>query len=241
MITGLGYSAATNWGDVMTGMQATNNSISRTQHSLVALYTDMADEPWKYGDEDMIDWLELDAKLRAGIERADVEAYWQDREVCEKAEQACVEERHKTELESRRAHFRAVAKETAKLAMKRWVNRDIQRVVNCYKGSATKIQALVRGYQARCKDAHQDCCMCLSHRICPLKTSVGYMCRDCGILGPYEDLVEEDPWNWHRADYQDEAPHATQGVACVWCNKEMPIGCWDDYCSYECECNDRTA
>ena len=84
--------------------------------------------------------------------------------------------------------------------------------------------------------------MCLSHRISPLKTNVGYMCRDCAQLGPYEDLVEEDPWNWHRAEYVDEAPNHEVYQPCAWCNHEFIAPLWNgDYCSYECEWKDRTA
>jgi hypothetical protein len=45
--------------------------------------------------------------------------------------------------------------------------------------------------------------MCLSHRICPLKTAVGFMCRDCAADGPFTDLAPYDDWGWHRATYVD--------------------------------------
>lgn len=242
-ITGLGYPTA-QWGDMMTGMYAnrSNSAVSRTVRSPVALYTDMADEPWKYGDEDMFAWLELDEQLRAGSERAAVEAYWADREVLQQAEQARKALAAEADRKAWMATFKLIAKEAAKVSAKRWVERDIKSIVNRFKTSATKIQALVRGYQARCKDAHQDCCMCLSHRISPLKTNVGYMCRDCAQLGPYEDLVEEDPWNWHRAEYVDEAPNHEVYRPCAWCTHEFIAPLWNgDYCSYECEWKDRTA
>jgi hypothetical protein len=49
--------------------------------------------------------------------------------------------------------------------------------------------------------------MCLSHRICPLETDVGMMCRTCAEQGPHEDITGPvaDPWNWFRADYVDLA------------------------------------
>lgn len=230
MITGLGHPTA-QWGDMMTSMYTNRSgqSVVRSAYIPAALYADMADEPWKYGDEDMFAWLDLDDQLRTTPERA---AYWQDREDREQAEQARVDERHRMD----RAVFTPIAKEAAKVAMKRWVERDIRNIVKRFKGSATKIQALVRGYQTRCKNPHLDCCMCLSHRISPLKTDVGYMCRECAELGPYVDLVNNDPWNWHRANYVDEAPGDM--VNCMWCAKK---GYWDDYCSYECEWKDRTA
>ena len=241
MIIGLGCPTA-QWGDMMTGMyrnRSTNSGIASTQRDDVLLYADMADEPWKYGDADMSDWLDLHEQLSGNPKR---HAYWQDREFLQQAEQERQQERYAIELNNRRDYFRSVAKEAAKLAMKRWVERDIKLIVNRFKGAATKIQTLVRGYQTRCKDAHQDCCMCLSHRISPLKTEVGYMCRDCAELGPYEDLVEEDPWNWHRAEYVDEAPNHHVYDTCSWCNQEFfaPLYC-GDYCSGGCEWKDRTA
>lgn len=239
----LGNPAVTNWGDMMTGMHAgaawsNLPAVVPTVPSAIRLYTDMADEPWKYGD-DIISWLDMDEKLQGNPER---DAYWQDREAREEAarfEQECAE----AALQKMwRYRFYPVMKEAAKVSAKRWVERDIKRHVQRIRGAAIKIQALVRGYQTRCKDAHQDCCMCLSHRISPLKTTVGYMCRDCAELGPYEDLVEEDPWNWHRAEYVDEAPNHHLYQPCGWCNKDFIAPLWNgDYCSYECEYYDRNA
>jgi hypothetical protein len=200
-ITGLGHPTA-QWGDMMTGMYINSQSTqpaARTERSAVALYRDMADEPWKYSDEDMFAWLELDKALRAGPYRAQVESYWQGRDALQQAERARVEKERQAEMNARRAMFKLVANETARVAMKRRIERDIKRIVNRFKTSATKIQALVRGYQARSKNPHLDCCMCLSHRISPVKTDVGFMCRDCETMGPYEEIVENDPWNWHRA------------------------------------------
>ena len=241
-IIGLGNPAVTNWGDMMTGMYETRSTspITRTERSVVALYRDMADEPWKYSDEDMFEWLELDNKLRAGPEHGIVEAYWADREVLQQAEQARLEKRYRAEMDALRGRFRLIAQEAAKVGIKRWIDHDIKRIVKRFKGSATKIQAVVRGYQARSKDAHQDCCMCLSHRISPLKTEVGYMCRDCAEMGPYQDLVEEDPWNWHRAEYVDEG-RCDPVAPCAWCNKDFYTMDILDWCSYECEQKDRTA
>ena len=207
MIMDLGNPAVTNWGDIMTGMKPVRQGVVRTAYNPVTLYADMADEPWKYGDEDMFAWLDLDDRLRATPERA---AYWKDREDREQAEQA-------REYQVDRKRLAVLANAAAKAGMKRWVERDIRNIVKRFKGSATKIQALVRGYQTRCHNPHLDCCMCLSHRISPLKTEVGFMCRDCARLGPYEDLVEGDPWNWHRAVPSD----------CAWCAT--------DKCDYTCE------
>ena len=245
MIIGLGNPAVTNWGDMMTGMYCNSRStaapVTSTKSCALRLYEDMADEPWKYEDDMLSVWEPLDEKLRAGPERADVESYWQSRDAREKAEQARKDERYRAEMDARRVVLRLIVKEVAKIAMKRWIDHDIKAIVKRFKGSATKIQTMVRGYQARCKNPHLDCCMCLSHCISPLKTNVGYMCRDCAEQGPYEDLVENDPWNWHRAEYVDEAPNHQLYVPCNWCNKDF-YDLWNgDYCSYECEWKDRTA
>lgn len=187
--------AASSWGDLMTTGVSQSSSyqpIARTEHSAVALYRDMADEPWKYSDDDLFAWVELDKALRAGRYRADVEAYWQDREVREQAEQ-------QREVDAKRRKLAPIAEEAAALGMRWWIQRDIRVFKTQRRRGATLMQALVRGYQTRSKNPHLDCCMCLSHRVSPLKTDVGWMCRECAALGPYEDLVENDPWNWHRA------------------------------------------
>ena len=223
-ITGSGNPAVTNWGDMMTGMpNIQSTGVSRCVRSPLGLYSDMADEPWKYGD-DVFEWLELDDKLRAGPERAAVETYWADREALQQAEQAREEAKYKVD----RKKLALIANQAAKAGMKRWVERDIRRFVTKIKGSATKIQALVRGYQTRCKNPHLDCCMCLSHRMSPLKTSVGFMCRECAAIGPHWDMVDNDPWNWHRADYED----MVVVPKCVWCEKNPAV--FDDYCSMAC-------
>lgn len=140
-------------------------------------------------------------------------------------------------IEIAKTAFVPIAKECAKVAAKRWVARDIRRHVLKFNTLATKIQALVRGYQTRCKNPHLDCCMCLRHVQSPLKTAVGFMCRECGEAGPYVDIVEEDPWNWHRTDYVDEA-HSGRHlyIPCNYCNQDFPKPLWNGiFCSYECE------
>ncbi len=131
-----------------------------------ALWRDMVDEPEKYGD-DIVEWLELDAKLRAQSGHWRLNAYWFEKDA---------------EVEAKQAEE---ARETA----------------------ATRIQALVRGHQSRNGSMFRDCCMCLAHRICPLKTDVGMMCRACAEDGPHADLTGcADPWDWFRSDYTDLAP-----------------------------------
>lgn len=97
--------------------------------------------------------------------------------------------------------------------------------------AATVIQAAVRGHQARSKQTFRDCCMCLSHRISPLVTDVGRMCRGCAEQGPYEEETGPlaDPWSEFRADYVDPVPKPSM---CRYCETILADGrafC-DDIC-----------
>jgi hypothetical protein len=165
-----------------------------------ALWQDMVEEPAKYGD-DIQDWLMLDIKLRLSSKRWRVAAYWLRKEQ---------EEREKAE--ALQAPFRRlyslVAKEAASVAMKRWLDGDIRRFLARLRNAAVKIQSAVRGYLVRSSSPFLNCCMCLSHRICPLQTDHGMICRACAEQGPHEDITGPlaDPWNWSRAEFQDLAP-----------------------------------
>lgn len=204
MIIGLGqlaveqsYNGTAKWGDIMTDRVFVQcDAIKRVANSVERLYQDMADEPGKYGD-DIFGWSALTPS------RTFAEAYWSLRQEREQAEVT------RAQAPWRKA-FKLIARQAGALGMKRWIDKDIKRIVAEVKAkavktkiSATKIQSLVRGYQARCKNVHLDCCMCLSHRICPLKTAVGFMCRDCAADGPFTDLAPYDDWGWHRATYVD--------------------------------------
>lgn len=162
-----------------------------------SLWQDMVDEPEKYGD-DIIEWLELDESLRAGPKRWRVEAFWhrkvQEMEAVEKEAQA-----------PWRAIYSRAAKEAAVAGDRAWVIRDVKRHLARFHGAARCIQAAVRGHQVRSRLAHLNCCMCLAHRICPLRTDVGMMCRECARQGPYTDITGPvaDEWNWFRAEYVD--------------------------------------
>jgi hypothetical protein len=169
-----------------------------------ATWKDMVEDPAKYGD-DIIEWLELDEKLRVSPKRWRVEAYW----LCK--EQEAVEEKKRKEeaIESLRAPYKAlysqIAKQAAARGMDRWIRSDINRFLARIHGAATKIQAAVRGHQTRSSLSYLNCAMCLAHRICPLESQVGMICRDCGAQGPYEDITGpvSDPWNWARSDLID--------------------------------------
>lgn len=197
----LNVTTTMNWGDLMTSDagRCVSSGVSHKVYDPMELYRDMADEPWKYEDDLLDVWEPLDEQLRATCPER-VESYWRARDAREKADKARVEA---VGIRRRKA-FLPIANAAALDGARRWIDREIKAFVSSRRNAATKIQALVRGYLTRCHDSHQDCCMCLSHRICPLKTKVGYMCRDCGNAGPLNDVVEGDDWNWFRAEYVDE-------------------------------------
>lgn len=200
------YEHGAAWGDIMTDNVPKNLEHAPSEtigYSEYQVWEDLIDEPWKYGD-DVCEWLDIDDRLRNGPEQARMDSYWQ---LYKERQEEADTRRDRDALKQCKLWqtiYKPIAREAAKVCAKRWVTRDIKRHVARFNKTAATIQKIVRGYQTRCKDVHQDCCMCLSHRISPLKTSVGYMCRDCASMGPYQDIVEEDPWNWHRADYVDE-------------------------------------
>ena len=190
------------WGDMMTGY-APSTSVVRVETPVTALerdfalWKDMVENPCQYGD-DIVEWLDLNEQLLKTRKSWKIERYWRARDE-EKA-------RKESALQAEwRSVFSPIAKEAATLGARRWVQRDIQACLRRFRTAATTIQAAVRGHQARSKQTFRDCCMCLSHRISPLKTDVGHMCRGCAEQGPYEDATGplSDPWNWFRADYVD--------------------------------------
>ena len=167
-------------------------------------WQDMIEEPWKYGDS-IVEWLDIDATLTAGPGRWRVGAYWS-------AKQAEADAEDNELVAPWRALYSRIAREAAIAGDRAWVRRDVKRHAARFRAeaakrtalrtaAATRIAAAVRGHQARTASPHLNCCMCLSHRICPLQTDVGMMCLACAEQGPYEDNTGplDDPWNWSRA------------------------------------------
>jgi len=190
-------------------------SVPRSQAEVDwAVWQDMVNEPEKYGD-DIVEWLALDEQLRAGPKRWRVAAFWLQKE----------EEKLQAEKEAQapwRALYSVAAKQAALAGERAWVSRDIKRHVARFRAetlaretlrnnAATVIAAAVRGHQIRSNSPFLNCCMCLAHRICPLQTDVGMMCRGCAEQGPYDEETGPiaDPWSEFRADYVDLAPKAT--------------------------------
>jgi len=64
------------WGDYATGyMSAEAEPVYIRSVSNFNVWKDMAEEPWKYGD-DIEDWLDLDAELQQAPGRWRLEAFW---------------------------------------------------------------------------------------------------------------------------------------------------------------------
>jgi hypothetical protein len=212
-----------------------------------AIWKDMIEEPAKYGD-DICEWLALNEKLTHGSGRWRLGAYWAELQAEEDAKAEAL-------VAPWRALYSQVAKEAAVAGERAWVSRDIKRHVARFRKAIVTIQAAVRGHLARNAQPFRDCCMCLSHRTCPLKTDVGMMCRACGEQGPYEDITGpvSDGWNWFRAEFVDLAPGAEdfdpvsvipypkchyctlpllEGPTCRWCTLEVPT-CRECRCPLE--------
>jgi hypothetical protein len=194
------------------------------------VWRDMVEEPEKYG-EDIAEWLELDAKLRNSSGHWRVEAYWLEKEA----------ELEKAEADAQiqwRAIYSVAARQASAAGMKAWVTRDIKRHVARFKKAVCSIQSAVRGHQMRTRANYLDCCMCLTHRICPLQTDVGMMCRECAEQGPYEDITGcDDPWDWFRSDYVDLA--IPDPPVCLMCGDnadggDVLAGTWQ-FCSRVCK------
>ena len=195
--------ATQNWFDIVSGFRRVEKAPIRQRRTAFevdfALWKDMIEEPSKYGD-DIIEWLALNESLSRGPGRWRLGAYWSEIEVAKEAEETALQ------MPWRKA-FTPIAKKAADECMRRWVMRDVNAFIKRRRDALVTIQSAVRGHQARGKYSWTDCCMCLSHRICPLATDVGMMCRGCAAQGPYDDETGPiaDPWSEFRGDYVDLA------------------------------------
>lgn len=220
------------WGDLMTGYRQIGE-VECVKHHKTALerdfllWKDMIENPCVYGD-DIAEWIELDEKLRNTRKSWKMESYWRELEEENLRKEAALQSQY-------RSVFTPIAKEAALLAARRWVDRDIQTCLRKFRSAATIIQAAVRGHQVRLEQPFRDCCMCLAHRVCPLETDVGFMCRTCAEQGPHADITGPlpDPWNWFRADYVDLAP-IPEVEHCKWCLVPLEDGQTDRFCDGDC-------
>jgi hypothetical protein len=162
-----------------------------------AIWKDMIEEPAKYGD-DICEWVALNEKLTHGSGRWRLAAHWTELQAEEDAKAEAL-------VAPWRALYSQCAKEAAVAGERAWCRRDVKRYVARIRNAVVTIQAAVRGHQVRTASPYLNCCMCLSHRICPLKTDVGMMCRSCAEQGPYDEETGPiaDPWSEFRADFAD--------------------------------------
>ena len=188
-------------------------------------WRDMVDEPEKYGSDLEAEWLALDTQLCASVGRWRLEGHWLQKE-------ADLEEAATNAQQTWRDAFAQVARLAAEKGEREWFRRDIKRLVLRRRNALLLIQAVVRGHLVRSRVNFRDCCMCLAHRISPLKTDVGMMCCECAEQGPHEDITGPvaDPWNWFRADFTDGRKR--QRMACKTCESapatDCVLGVW--YC-----------
>jgi len=223
-----------NWYELMTGdvmvQRAEETARTRTDFEIdFAIWKDMVEEPEKYGD-DIYDWLALHETLMRGAGRWRLGAY-------EYAIQAREEAAIAEEQVEWRAAFTPIAKQAAALGMKKWCERDVKAFIAKLRTAVVTIQAAVRGHQARSKLPFRDCCLCLSHRVCPLETDVGMMCRGCAEQGPYTEETGPlaDPWSEFRGDSVDltlRAPPPPLRL-CAYCESTLPADA-HAYCDTIC-------
>jgi hypothetical protein len=160
------------WGDFAIGyMSVEPEPVYSKPVSKFNVWKDMAEEPWKYGD-DIENWLDLNAELQQAPGRWRLEAFW--------------------DAEEKRIAYDRLIGMIRRAFDNYYIRRD---------EAATRIQALWRGHMARNRIPWRDCCMCLAHHVSPIKTNVGYMCKACSRDGPYCDLIGmDDPWDWFRSE-----------------------------------------
>lgn len=210
------------------------HKVSSEREVAFAVWRDMAEEPEKYGEDIAewltLDaqlragpghwrvhayWLSKEAELeakeleaqepwRALFSRIAAEAAVKgQREWFRRDMRRILKAHRKTERKQTKAAIKIQAAWRGFLGRKR-AAKKAKKAAKKAKKAATLIQAAVRGHQTRSQQDFRDCCLCLTHRICPLKTDVGMMCRECGEQGPHDDILGlEDPWAWFRADYRD--------------------------------------
>lgn len=129
-------------------MQASPRTVAEVPDAderMFRLWTEMAEEPWKYGD-DIVEWLDLNESVQAGPKRWRAGAFWIRQEESEAEREAAIYAEEQRQVESR---------------------------------AATRIQAIVRGYQTRCRQEWRDCSTCLTHGICVDQIGADYVCSEC--------------------------------------------------------------
>ena len=136
-------------------------------------YRDVADEPWKYGDDAFEQWQLLDRDLPLYPGRWRVDAYWTRR----LEEEVLAPQRvlFMDMLQRAQADFEAKIKLATKLqALARgYLVRKARDI------AATRIQALVRGHQLRCRIRNMDCAECLAHGPAAYQVEGRHICGRC--------------------------------------------------------------
>ena len=140
----------------------------KPHENLYKLYMDMIEEPEKYPAEDLAKLEEYEAILNKTSFKNDIDQYWNNRyhqEVIVPRELAAFKIQQEIERQEKQRQ-----------------DEEALRIWAYFDGYATKIQALVRGHQERCRYPNRwtDCAHCLAHRVC--KHQIGWrywICDDC--------------------------------------------------------------
>ena len=140
-----------------------------------ALWREMIEEPAKFGD-DIVEWLDLDAKLRSEPGRWRLDAYWMEVQMEQEAREEAL-------VAPWKAIYSQAAKEAAVAGEQAWAKRDVKRIVNRIRKSILTIQSAVRGHMARNSMSFRNCSSCLAHKISPIETESGMICRNCAARG----------------------------------------------------------
>jgi len=149
------------------------------------VWKDMAEEPYKYGD-DITEWLDLDDEVMRGPKRWRAGAFWQTKE----DEYTAKEWQRVLGLLAKAANQQQIWREEA-IARQNAAAARIQAawrayVVRCWEKAferdtllATRIQALWRGYSTRVRQTWRDCAKCLTHGTCVETVEEEHVCRCC--------------------------------------------------------------
>jgi hypothetical protein len=191
-----------------------------------AIWKDMIENPSQYGD-DICEWIALNETLTHGPGRWRLAAHWTQLQAEEDAKAEAL-------VAPWRKLYSQVSKQAADEGMRRWCRQDVKRHVARIRNAVVTIQAAVRGHQVRSASPFRDCCMCLAHRVCPIQTEVGMMCRECQAQGPYEEITGPvaDGWNWFRAEGVDLTVRPAD-EPCRWCLS--PMDEVNGFCDSDCE------
>ena len=115
-------------------------------------WKDMIEEPWRYGDNDWAEWLEMDHQLRNSPKRWRVDAFWQKKQ-----------------------------DEMDEVSRKAFIQMLVDAKTDFNNRMATRIQSAWRGHQLRDTHPQLNCGECLARTTCHYKDNGVYVCMECAF------------------------------------------------------------